>query len=157
MRRNTQADDRATMLPPIGARQNSTPSLLIVDDEPLLAEFLASIAEELGWTAELAITASEFEAKFDQLQPDALALDLAMPGRDGVELLRQLAANGFSGGLIIVSACDGPIVESSAMLAREHGLSVLGYLQKPVTISDFAALLEKAKPNSLGSALNRRH
>jgi DNA-binding response OmpR family regulator len=133
------------------------PTLLIVDDQPLMAEYMASIAEDAGWTVDLALTASEFELKVRTGEPDMIALDLAMPGRDGVELLRYLSANGYSGNLIIVSACDEPIVETAAMLAREHGLALTGYLQKPVGAEEVAALLEKVVAMIPDSALDRSH
>ena len=133
------------------------PRLLIVDDEPLMAEYIASIAEDAGWCVELAATAEEFEARVITDEPDMIALDLAMPGRDGVQLLRFLASINYLGNLIIVSACDAPIVETSAMLAREHGLALTGYLQKPVVADEFAALLEQAVTMIPESALDRCH
>ena len=125
-------------------QSRDAPSLLIVDDQPLMAEYMASVAEEAGWIVDLAFTAAEFETRVKASKPDMIALDLAMPGRDGVELLRYLSANGYLGNLVIVSACDQPIVETSAKLAREHGLALTGYLQKPVSAEAFASLLEQA-------------
>ena len=133
------------------------PSLLIVDDQPVLAEFMATVAEDSGWATELALGADEFEAKIEANRPDAVALDLAMPGRDGVELLRYLASSGYSGKLIIISACDRPVVEASAMLAREHGLAVTGYSQKPITALAFVALLDQAKATVPQSTFDGRH
>lgn len=127
--------------PSAGLQRPTRPTLLIVDDEPLLAEYMGSIGEDAGWAVEIATSAAEFEAKLKSLQPDAVALDLAMPGRDGVELLRHLKSRGFAGRLIIVSACDRPIVETSANLAREHGLNVIGYIGKPIPAETFALLL----------------
>lgn len=129
---------------PVSLQSPSRPCLLIVDDEPLMAEYLASVAADLGWTVDLAFTASEFEAKVKAGELDMIALDLAMPGRDGVELLRYLSSTGFLGNLIIISACDEAVVETSAMLAREHGLAVTGYMQKPITAEGFESLLNQA-------------
>jgi CheY-like chemotaxis protein len=129
---------------PMSLSMPITPRLLIVDDEPLMAEYMASVADEAGWTVDLALTPAEFEAKIRADAPDMLVLDLAMPGRDGIELLRYLAENHYLGNLIIASACDGAIVETSAMLAREHGLALTGYLQKPIAAEDLTALLEQA-------------
>ena len=133
------------------------PRLLIVDDEPLMAQYIASIAEDAGWAVEMTASADEFEAKVVDEEPDMIAMDLAMPGRDGVELMRFLASAHYLGNLIIVSACDEPIVETSAKLAREHGLALTGYLQKPVQAKEFAALLEQAVAMIPESALDRSH
>lgn len=122
------------------------PSFLVVDDHPLSAEFLASVAQEAGWKVHVACTPRSFDEQLESGHPDLIALDLAMPDRDGVELLRQLSAIGYQGKLIIVSACDHPIVESSAILAAHHGLRVAGYAQKPVTAEAFTELLNGARP-----------
>lgn len=142
---------------PFGQKMDVRPTLLIVDDQPLMAEFMASVAEQAGWYADLALTAAEFEAKVKSTKPDMIALDLAMPGRDGVELLRYLAANDYQGSLIIVSACDLAIVETSAKLAREHGLALTGYLQKPVSPESFTTHLELVAATMAASALDRGH
>ena len=144
MGRSSQSAFQPAMPGLAGLPLRGRPTLLIVDDEPLMAEYIASIAEDAGWAIELAATASEFEIKVADLNPDMIALDLAMPGRDGIELLRFLASTNYLGNLIIVSACDWPIVETSAMLARERGLALIGYLQKPVHADEFIALLEQA-------------
>jgi CheY-like chemotaxis protein len=140
-----------------GPGLHAGPKLLIVDDQPLMAEYIASVAEELGWSVDLAFTAEDFEAKVESCTPDMIALDLAMPGRDGVELLRHLSSIGYLGNLVIVSACDAPVVETSALLAREHGLAVTGYMQKPVAPEDFASLLEQVVAMIPASAFDRSH
>lgn len=131
--------------------------MLIVDDQPLMAEYMASVAEDAGWSVAVAHTAIEFEMKVEADHPDLVALDLAMPGRDGVELLRYLSSVRYLGNLVIVSACDEAVVETSAMLAREQGLALTGYLQKPITAESFASLLAQVVAVVPGSALDRGH
>ena len=55
--------------------------LLVVDDQPLVAEFLVSAAEEAGWVAEAACSVEEFERKLKSSQPEVIVLDLTMPDR----------------------------------------------------------------------------
>ena len=140
-----------------GSLSRARPMLLIVDDQPLMAEYMASVAEEAGWVVVLATNATEFEAKVIADEPDMIALDLAMPGRDGVELIRYLSANAYLGSLIVVSACDEAIVETSANLAREQGLAVTGYLQKPITAEAFKSHLDQVVAMIPASALDRSH
>ena len=118
-------------------------TLLVVEDQPLLAEFMTVVAEDAGWTAVSATTADEFEREMEQQHPDAIALDLAMPDRDGIELLRYLVQQRFDGKLMIVSGCDAPVIEASGMLAQHHGLNMVGCYQKPLTAQAFTDILER--------------
>jgi DNA-binding response OmpR family regulator len=142
---------------PAGLQPRPRPMMLVVDDEPLMAEYMASVAEQAGWSVDLAITAAEFEAKVKADQPDMVVLDLGLPDRDGVELLRYLSSTGYLGNLIIASAFDEAIVETSAMLAREQGLAVSGYLQKPVAAQVFTSMLEQVVTMIPPSALDGGH
>ena len=63
------------------------PRLLLIDDEPTLAEFLASAARESGFDSVIAVNDEEFRSEFLSQRPDMVALDLGMPGMDGVALL----------------------------------------------------------------------
>ena len=68
------------------------PSLLLIDDEPVLAEFLATVASEARPRCRPSqATDGDFRAQFVEQLPDMVALDLGMPGMDGVELLRFLS------------------------------------------------------------------
>ena len=107
------------------------------------------IAQDLGWTAAAASTAGEVEARLSEAHPATIALDLDMPGRDGVEFLRYLSANEYAGSVLIISACDEHVVETSARLGEQLGLNVAGYAQKPVTEDQFAALLKRTKARSM--------
>ena len=67
------------------------PRLLLIDDEPALAEFLANAAVEAGFDPAITSEDEQFRDEFLAERPDLVALDLGMPGMDGVELLRFLA------------------------------------------------------------------
>ena len=71
------------------------PRLLLIDDEPALAEFLANAARETGFETVITSEDSDFRDRFRQQRPDMVALDLGMPGMDGVELLRFLAEEDY--------------------------------------------------------------
>ena len=126
------------------------PRLLIVEDQSLLAEYMAAVAEEEGWQVEIAETAKDFEQKFGSAQPDALALDLALPDGDGVELLRRLSGAHYKGSVFIISSQDESVLETCEHLAEQFGLRVTGRAQKPVTATIFSELLGR-------SGLQARH
>jgi DNA-binding response OmpR family regulator len=117
--------------------------LLLIDDEPAFGRFIAHAAEVGGYHAHVTISAEPFMAKYKELRPDAVALDLGMPKVDGVELLRFLAEEKCAVPVIIVSGFDRRVLESSMRLGRALGLNMVGPLEKPVRLQTFLDLLEQ--------------
>jgi CheY-like chemotaxis protein len=112
------------------------PRLLVIDDEPALAEFVAAVADECGFDP---IIAGNYEAFHDAVRrnrPDMVALDLGMPGMDGVQLLRFLAQEDSRAPVLIISGFDRRVLESAFRLGEALGLSMLGPLEKPVRFKD---------------------
>ena len=126
------------------------PRLLLIDDEPVLAEFLATVASEAGLDASIASTDADFRAQFLEEIPDMVALDLGMPGMDGVELLRFLADQQYRAPVLIVSGFDRRILESAFRLGEALGLNMAGPLGKPLRAHEFEDVLEDLR-SSLGS------
>ena len=121
------------------------PRLLLIDDEPALAEFVANAARMCGYEAILTSNDEEFRHEFQQLRPDAAVLDLGMPGMDGVELLRFLAEQQFSAPVLIISGFDRRVLESAFRLGEAHGLTMVGPLEKPVRLEELEALFTELK------------
>ncbi len=94
------------------------PRLLLIDDEPALAEFLANAAVEAGFEPAITAEDREFRAEFLRERPDMVALDLGMPGMDGVELLRFLADQDYRSPVLIVSGFDRRVLESAFRLGE---------------------------------------
>jgi DNA-binding response OmpR family regulator len=124
------------------------PRLLLVDDEPALAEFIASAARECGYQATITSEDEAFREQFLAERPDLVALDLGMPGMDGIELLRFLSAEGFASPVLIVSGFDRRVLESAFRLGEALGLTMVGPLEKPVRLEAIEALLTELKPPS---------
>jgi DNA-binding response OmpR family regulator len=120
---------------------SSRPLLLIIDDEPFVSRFLAHAAEECGYRALPTATADSFKREYRLLDPDAIALDLAMPGGDGVELLRFLAAEQCRAPVLIVSGFDRRVLESSMRLGDKLGLRMIGPLAKPILVAELQEVL----------------
>jgi CheY-like chemotaxis protein len=108
------------------------PRLLLIDDEPVLAEFIATAAEECGFEPFVTSRDDEFREAFVASQPDMVALDLGMPGMDGVELLRFLAEEDYRAPVLIVSGFDRRVLESAFRLGETLGLNMAGPIEKPV-------------------------
>ena len=121
------------------------PRLLLIDDEPALADYLADAARISGYEPVTARGEVEFQA-FLKAGPDMVAIDLGMPGMDGVELLRFLAAEKFTGPVLIISGFDRRILESAFRYGQTLGLNMTGPLEKPTRLEDIEQLLASLKP-----------
>ena len=114
--------------------------VVIADDEPLARERLRSLlAEHEGVEvvaeAENGLTALQACAEF---RPDLVLLDIAMPGVDGLEAARHLAAFDPRPAVVFCTAYD-----AHALSAFEA--AAIDYLMKPVRPERLAAALERAR------------
>ena len=117
------------------------PRLLVIDDEPALAEFVAHVATECGFVPALTADDAAFRDAFRSHRPDVVVLDLGMPGMDGIELLRFLAAEKNRAPVLIFSGFDRRVLESAFRLGEALGLDMIGPLEKPVRFEELARLL----------------
>ena len=124
------------------------PSLLIVDDEPDVAEFLAEVGRQCGFDVAKVCTLQEIQQELAERPPQVVTLDLQMPDLDGVQLLRYLSERKSKAGILLVSGTDARVRNTSLRLGRELGLNMLGTLQKPVHIAELEAVLQRAIPNA---------
>ena len=121
------------------------PRLLLIDDEPALAEFLANAARESGFEPVVTSEDWQFREEFLGERPDMVALDLGMPGMDGIELLRFLADQNYQAPVLIVSGFDRRVLESAFRLGEALGLTMAGPLEKPVRLERLEAMLTQLK------------
>ncbi len=114
--------------------------VLIADDEPLAAERLqVLLARSKGAT--LVGTASDGESAIslaEELSPDLLLLDIAMPGLDGIDVARSLAKQEPSPAVVFVTAFD-----QFAVAAFE--VAAVDYLMKPVDPERLQIALDRAR------------
>ena len=121
------------------------PRLLLIDDEPALADFLANAARECGFEPVVTSDDTEFRNTFRADKPDMVALDLGMPGMDGVELLRFLAEEGYRSPVLIVSGFDRRVLESAFRLGEAIGLNMAGPVEKPVRLEAIEHVLNQLR------------
>ena len=121
------------------------PRLLLIDDEPTLAEFLASAATESGFEPVVTEQDEQFRQAFLADRPDMVALDLGMPGMDGVGLIRFLADQNYDAPVLIVSGFDRRVLESAIRLGEALGLKMVGPIEKPVRFEVLEDTLNRLK------------
>lgn len=126
--------------PPMG--EHRTHSLLVVDDEPGIGQFIAAAAGSVGYACQVTTTATEFKTA---LAPGVslIMLDLVMPDTDGIELLRFLGAQRCEAPIILMSGFDKRVLRVAEDLATELGLKVAACLQKPFRLAQLRELLER--------------
>lgn len=115
-------------------------NVLIVDDEPLARERLRRMVDGFPGYAVVA-EAGDGRTAFDciaRLRPDAILLDVHMPGIDGLQVARELAESDMPPAVIFVTA-------HSEHALSAHNSQAAGYLLKPVRRDDLAAALARAR------------
>ncbi|MEP6982558.1 MAG: response regulator [Sphingomicrobium sp.] len=121
------------------------PRLLLIDDEPALAEYLANAARACGFDPIVTARDQEFRDALVANRPEMVAIDLGMPGMDGVELTRFLADQNYRGPVLIVSGFDRRVLEAAFRLGETLGLNMVGPVEKPVRFDELEELLSKLK------------
>lgn len=114
--------------------------VLLVDDEQDFRETLAKRLGRRGIEAETAGSAAEALAWLKQTaHVDAVVLDVKMPGMDGIEALKHIAATHPSVAVLMLS---GHAHVETAMKGLELG--AFDYLMKPVDIEELVFKLQDA-------------
>ena len=123
----------------------AVPRLLLIDDEPALAAFVAKAADMCGFEPVIADQDQQFRDYFLTNRPQMVALDLGMPGMDGVELLRFLADQEYQEPVLIISGFDRRVLESAYRLGEAIGLKMVGPLEKPARLEELEAILNQVR------------
>ena len=116
--------------------------ILLVEDEPSAARFIAKGLREATYAVDVAPDGAAAAEQFQLYDYDAVVLDVMLPGRDGLSVCRELRASGSDVPVLMLTARD-------AVEARVDGLDAGAddYLTKPF---DFRELLARLR------ALTRR-
>jgi EAL domain-containing protein (putative c-di-GMP-specific phosphodiesterase class I)/ActR/RegA family two-component response regulator len=120
--------------------------LLVVDDEPSIGRLVKRVAESVGFEVVATEDPVVFARTARQWHPTVIMLDLSIPGTDGIQLLRGLAADKCAAHIVLISGADGKVLEAAQQLGRERGLNMGKLLQKPTRIETLRELLREFKP-----------
>lgn len=108
--------------------------LLLIEDHKDLAEFIGKGMRAAGFGIDTFGTAQDGAAAAETVAYDALILDLGLPDRDGLDLLRELRRHGRRVPILILTARDG--VEDR-VLGLDAGAD--DYLVKPFAMKELSA------------------
>ncbi len=115
--------------------------ILIIDDEEDIATLIAKVAEPIGYEVVTTGDAGRFRTVHRDWQPTHVVLDLHMPGTDGIELIRFLAAEKSVAQIVIMSGFDSKVLESARLLGAERGLAIASSLAKPIRVAHLRQVL----------------
>src|SRR5471032_831261 len=88
-------------------RPDGTPvRVLVVDDEPNLAEVMSSVLRHEGWDVRTAGTGISTIRAGREFRPDAVVLDMMLPDFDGLEVMGRLRADNPRIGVLFLTARD---------------------------------------------------
>lgn len=73
--------------------QASEKTVLVVDDEPDVRDFIATCLEDAGFQVKTAVDGVDALEKIEASIPDLMTLDMVMPRRSGLSLMRKLRKN----------------------------------------------------------------
>jgi DNA-binding response OmpR family regulator len=110
--------------------------VLLVEDDVRFADVLARAIRETGWTVEVARDGVEGDHLLRTGGGDAAVLDLGLPGRSGLDLLRALRARGSTLPVLVLTGRD-------AVEDRVAGLDAGAddYVVKPCALAEVLARL----------------
>ncbi|HET7358269.1 MAG TPA: MtrAB system response regulator MtrA [Nocardioidaceae bacterium] len=130
--------------------QSGRVKVLVVDDDAALAEMLTLVLRNEGFESRVTPTGDRALADFRDYRPDVVLLDLMLPGKDGIDVCREIRAE--SGTPIVMLTAKSDTVD--VVVGLESGAD--DYVVKPFKPKELVARIrarvrrfEEAQPESL--------
>ena len=118
---------------------NNKFKVLVVEDEANICSFIETLLETNGYQALVANTCAMGQTLFTSHNPDLIILDLGLPDRDGLELIRFVRQK-FLTPIVVLSART---TEQDKIEALDLGAN--DYITKPAGSKFWAAVLSTAR------------
>lgn len=119
----------------LGAR-----TALVIEDDRLSRDLVTDLLTDAGWLVRHAIAGDTGLAAALAEPPDAVLLDLGLPGLDGMSVMRALRADRRTSDVAII-AVSAQAMHGSADAAIAAGFDA--YLVKPIDVLSFATEIER--------------
>ena len=113
--------------------------ILVVDDEPAIGWSLREILADEGHAVDVAATVAEALAVAGRTPPDAILLDVRLPGRDGIDAIPDLQATAPGGAIVVMTAFGD--LETAVRAVRAGAFD---YLVKPFDLEHVVAVIARA-------------
>jgi two-component system OmpR family response regulator len=122
--------------------------ILVIEDDPTVGEFVRRGLEEQRWHTDLCNNGLEGERLALSQPYDLVVLDMRLPGRNGLEVLRTLRARGFERPVLVLTAQDAVDAKVETLRAGADD-----YVTKPFAFEELLARVEALlrRPRALAS------
>jgi CheY-like chemotaxis protein len=117
--------------------------IVVADDFRDAAESLAQLLRLHGYEVAVAHGGEEAVAAAERFRPDAVLLDLRMPGVDGFEACRRIRAAPWSRGMLVIAQSGFGLDPASSERARTAGFDA--QLVKPVAAAALAEVISRRR------------
>jgi DNA-binding response OmpR family regulator len=132
--------------------------VLVVEDDPDIAQLVAHYLEKAGFSAELLANGRDALAAIAARPPDVIVLDLMLPQVDGLEICRVVRGNAATAAIPIIMV-TARSEESDRIVGLEIGAD--DYLGKPFSPNELVARVralvrraQRAAPTAVGRPVN---
>ena len=111
--------------------------VLVIEDDPTVGQFVKRGLEEQRWSVDLVADGEEGETMARSQPYDLVVLDMRLPGRNGLDVLRNLRARGFERPVLVLTAQDAVDAKVETLRAGADD-----YVTKPFAFEELLARVE---------------
>jgi two-component system copper resistance phosphate regulon response regulator CusR len=122
--------------------------ILVIEDDPTVGQFVKRGLEEQRWGVDLVTDGEEGERWARSEAYDLIILDMRLPGKSGLEVLRGIRARGFERPVLVLTAQDAVDAKVQTLRAGADD-----YVTKPFAFEELLARVEALarRPKALAS------
>ncbi|KXG78823.1 Chemotaxis protein CheY [Fervidicola ferrireducens] len=116
--------------------------IIVVDDDRAVRRMLTGIIENngLGEVIAEAGDGEEAERKIIALNPDIALIDLLLPSKDGIEVIRESREKGVTTYFIMISQ-----VEAQDMISKAYEAGIEFFVHKPINVTETVNVISKVE------------
>jgi len=120
------------------------PKVYLVDDQASVRSALGEMLNVFGFQVETFASADDFLAKVVKPEPGCVVADVRMPGRDGIELVREIVRRGLPLPVVLISGhADVPMAVAGIKAGAED------FIEKPVDDAELVAAINRCLMRAL--------
>jgi two-component system, OmpR family, response regulator len=111
--------------------------ILVIEDDPTVGQYVKRGLEEHRWAVDLVADGEDGELRASSEAYDMLILDMRLPGKSGLDVLRALRGRGFERPVLVLTAQDAVDAKVTALRAGADD-----YVTKPFAFEELLARVE---------------